>query len=338
MIGKIVDELKIILTPCQENKYRPKLLESKFLFYYALLLLFLKLIIIPFFLYFPQTIFFADLTKTRLIGLVNDTREYFGLQPLKESLALNQAAYLKAKDMLEKGYFSHYSPEGITPWYWLKIIGYNYRLAGENLAIGFLDSEQVHQAWLNSNLHRQNILNPNFQETGIAVLRGNFQNNETSLVVQFFGAQKTLVLTEKTQPAKEPLVQRQATDTAVSHEKTEPFVAKEDLSKKTAIEPKKVISLDVTEEFKKTPSFVLFQFITSDYYDLIQKIIYGSLAFIIFSLFLTIFYDIFIYRRWEIQYKDVILKGVGFVVLWIFLVFLDKFMIIQSITSNFRIE
>ena len=156
MSEEIFRKLKLIFIPCRDNKYRPKFLGSKFLFYYALVLLLLKLIIIPFFLYFPKTVFFADLAKTNLVGLTNTTREYFGFQALKENQALNEAAYLKAKDMIEKGYFAHYSPEGITPWYWLKKIGYNYKSAGENLAIGFLDSEQVYRAWMDSSSHKAN--------------------------------------------------------------------------------------------------------------------------------------------------------------------------------------
>jgi hypothetical protein len=351
MSREVFGKLKLIFIPCQDNKYRPKFLGSKFLFYYALLLLLLKLLIVPFFLYFPKTVFFADLTKANLIELTNTARKYFGLQPLKESPLLNEAAYLKAKDMIEKGYFSHYSPQGIAPWYWLKISGYNYQLAGENLAIGFLDPEQVYQAWMDSPSHKKNILNPDYQEIGIAVLKDNFQGNETTLVVQFFGSQKAAIPQEKiVQPPKErteemPGIPIKEEKKEIVEEKEqreqnkqEEQEEKEALNKVAAIESKEMISAAPLEKFKKTPSFLLFQFMTSNYYDLIQKIIYGSLIFIIISLFLTIFCDLFIYRQFQIQYKDIIFKAIGFAALWFVLLFLDKLIIIQLIANNFRIN
>ena len=335
MFRKIFRRLKLIFIPCGHNKYRPEFLSGKFLFYYTVVLLLLKLAIIPFFLCFPESIFFADLTKTSLFEFTNSTRESLGLQPLKENPLLNTAAFLKARDMLEKNYFSHQGPEGLSPWYWFREVGYNYRSAGENLAIGFLDSEQVHQAWMNSSTHKENILNPNYQEIGIAVLKGDFQGNETTLVVQLFGFQKTAVLTEevlKIPAATEEEKKEQTME--------EPAEEKETLTEIAALEQKEVISAAAEEEgeSEKTPFFFFFQFMAKGYYDLLQKIIYGSLIFVIVSLFLTFFCDIFIYRRFEIQYKDIIFETIGFTALWFVLVFLDKLLIIQIITDNFRIN
>jgi hypothetical protein len=357
MPGEIFCKLKSIFIPCQDNKYRPKFLGSKFLFYYALVLLILKLVIIPFLLYFPRTVFFADLTKTDLIELANTTREYFGFQPLKENTVLDEAAYLKAKDMIEKGYFAHNSPEGITPWHWLEKSGYNYRSAGENLAIGFLESEQVHRAWMDSLLHKKNILNPNYQEIGIAVLRDNFQGNETTLVVQFFGTQKATILEEKALPPEVPTKEETPEIPVImgEEEEKEQIIEEKEISIEVpapegeenkfssstfavAPERKEVISAATGEAFEKTPAFLFFQFMTSDYYDLIQRIIYGSLIFIILSLFVTVFCDIFIYHKFEIQYKDIVFKTIGFSALWFVLLFLDKLIIIQIIAHNFRIE
>lgn len=340
MAKAIFGKLKLICIPCKGNKYKPKFLENKFLFYYTIILLLLKLTIIPFFLYFPKTIFFADLTKTNLIELTNSARQYLGLRPLKENSLLNEAAYLKAKDMIEKDYFAHYSPEGITPWHWLKKSGYNYMLAGENLAIGFLEPEQVHLAWMNSSSHKRNILNPNFQEIGIAVLKGNFQGKETTLVVQFFGTQKTIVLPKKAprpqvitkeETPKTPVITREKRQ--VSEEKTKEPIAKE----KVVSKPEEAVSVVTEKKFEKTPTLLLLQFMTTNYYNLIQKIIYGSLILVIFSLLVNVFCDIFIYRKFEIQYKDIIFKAIGFSVLWFILLFLDKLTIIKLITHNFRI-
>ena len=123
---KFFCRLKPFFLPCKINKYRPDFLNTRFLFYYAFFLFILKIAVIPFFLYFPQTIFFANITKNSLIEMTNSARQSFGFQPLRESPILNEAAYIKARDMVERGYFDHYSPEGTSPWYWLERAGYNY--------------------------------------------------------------------------------------------------------------------------------------------------------------------------------------------------------------------
>ena len=319
-------KLKLIFFPCRENKYYPKFLGSKFLFYYALLLLLLKLIILPFLIQLPKTAFFADLTKINLIRLTNQTRESFGSQALKENLILNEAAFLKAKDMIEKGYFAHYSPEGITPWYWLEKSGYNYLAAGENLAIGFLESEEVHKAWMESSSHQENILNPAYQEIGIAVVKGTFQGKETSLVVQYFGEPKIML--------KEAVVDT----TTKGEEEEEIFLPEGEIrffaESMVKGERGEIISSVQGESLRKTPIFFLFQFMINSYYNLLQKVIYFSLGLIIILSFLTIIYDVFVYRKFEIQYQDAIFKVIIFATLWFILIFLDKMIMIQLINSN----
>lgn len=113
-----------------------------------------------------------------------------GLPPLSENPVLDRAAALKAADMMQKNYFAHTSPDGTDPWHWFKVSGYNYRFAGENLAIGYVDSQEVNQAWLDSPTHRANILNRNYKEIGIAVLQGSFQGAKTTVVVQEFGTKQ----------------------------------------------------------------------------------------------------------------------------------------------------
>ncbi|MBT9169069.1 MAG: hypothetical protein DDT19_02421 [Syntrophomonadaceae bacterium] len=70
MLKKISPKLKLIFIPCAENNYRPKFLESKFLIYYLICLLILKLMTIPLFVYLPRSIFFASLDKGTIIGFI----------------------------------------------------------------------------------------------------------------------------------------------------------------------------------------------------------------------------------------------------------------------------
>jgi len=185
---KFVHKAKILFIPCEKNHFKPRFLTSDALVYYVIALLILKLVSIVVISGFPKTNFFADLSQTSLFQLTNQERVASGLVTLKENPILNQAAHAKAQDMINNDYFAHQSPIGITPWYWFKQAGYSYQLAGENLAVGFVDSEEVVNAWENSPSHKANLLNPNFQEMGIAVVTGNFQGAETSVVVQLFGS------------------------------------------------------------------------------------------------------------------------------------------------------
>jgi len=190
-IKKIGGQTSRLFVPSEANAYRPGFLQSKILFYFAILVFIVKIAVIGPSVNFPKNIFFADITKNALINFVNQGRIDMGLPPLVKNQKLDRAAELKAQDMLQKGYFSHQSPEGVTPWFWFKKAGYNYKYAGENLAVGFVDSKEVYNAWYDSISHRQNILGSNYNEIGTAVLSG-FGDNKTAIVVQFFGLAEPL--------------------------------------------------------------------------------------------------------------------------------------------------
>jgi len=117
----------------------------------------------------------------------NTQRNTFALSGLQKNDTLTQAAQLKAEHMAANSYFSHYSPTGVSPWYWFEKVGYVYAHAGENLAVHFSDSSEVVDAWMDSPTHRANILNGNYVEIGIGTARGEYEGFETVFVVQLFG-------------------------------------------------------------------------------------------------------------------------------------------------------
>jgi len=123
-----------------------------------------------------------------VFNLANESRTNANVPELRVSPILNEAAQLKAQHMLDTGYFAHNSPDGITPWYWFNQVGYGYSHAGENLAIDFSDSQNVHQAWMNSPTHAKNILANKYSEIGIGKASGMYQGRYTTFVVQMFGS------------------------------------------------------------------------------------------------------------------------------------------------------
>ncbi len=122
-----------------------------------------------------------------LVDLTNNNRTTEHLAALTPNEVLAAAAQKKADDMAAKGYFAHNSPDGKTPWYWFTQEGYQFLYAGENLAVNFVDSEDVVLAWMNSAGHRANIMNGKFTEIGIAMASGIYNGKETIYVVQLFG-------------------------------------------------------------------------------------------------------------------------------------------------------
>ncbi len=129
----------------------------------------------------------AAVVTSVLTELTNTDRTRNGVGKLTVNPKLTAIAQAKANDMAQNGYFAHTSPDGKTPWYWLKQGGYVYTYAGENLAVNFSDSAAVEAAWMKSPTHRANLLNGKFTEVGIATAVGMYKGEKTTFVVQVFG-------------------------------------------------------------------------------------------------------------------------------------------------------
>jgi uncharacterized protein YkwD len=128
------------------------------------------------------------LTVKGIINITNQERQKNGLPLLKENSQLNQSAKIKADDMLKNQYFAHESLKGEGVSDLAKKTGYDYIVIGENLAMGnFKDDNDLVSAWMNSPGHRANILNSKYEEIGVAIVKGEFNGEQTWLAVQHFG-------------------------------------------------------------------------------------------------------------------------------------------------------
>lgn len=107
--------------------------------------------------------------EQEVLNLINEQRAKNGLGELKAYSELQRVAKLKAEDLLNNGYFSHTSPTLGTPFEMLKQEGVTYKFAGENLA-GNETGVKAVDAWMNSKAHRENILDEDYEYTGIAVV------------------------------------------------------------------------------------------------------------------------------------------------------------------------
>ncbi|MBI3396980.1 hypothetical protein HY045_00730 [Candidatus Woesebacteria bacterium] len=129
----------------------------------------------------------SQISVDEVVRLTNEKRQASGLIPLSVNSTLSQAALAKGNDMLEKGYWAHVAPDGTQPWYFFTHFGYGYKYAGENLARDFSSAPSAVDAWMNSPSHRDNLLSGRYKETGIAVVEGNLNGSDTTIIVQFFG-------------------------------------------------------------------------------------------------------------------------------------------------------
>ena len=109
--------------------------------------------------------------EKEVFDLINKQRTNNGLTALKMDSEVLNVARIKAKDMVDNNYFSHNSQTYGSPFDMMKQFGISYRTAGENIAKGQKTPQEVVTAWMNSEGHRKNILNPNFTNLGVGIAK-----------------------------------------------------------------------------------------------------------------------------------------------------------------------
>ncbi len=122
--------------------------------------------------------------EQQAVTLMNADRNANGLPSLKVNTKLVALAERYAQDMINRGYFSHYDPEGRSPFDRMQQAGITYRTAGENLAINS-SVAAAEKAFMNSSGHRANILNSTYTEVGIGVKYA--ANGQVYVVQEFIG-------------------------------------------------------------------------------------------------------------------------------------------------------
>ena len=111
------------------------------------------------------------MSEKEMFNLVNQQRELAGAKSLIWDEKLASVGRSHSKDMFERGYFSHYSPEGEDVGDRLLKNGIEYSYAGENLALA-PNVNRAHTGLINSPGHKRNILDPAFSHIGIGAIDG----------------------------------------------------------------------------------------------------------------------------------------------------------------------
>ena len=201
-----VSKLRLLLVPHKQNNYRPYLVRR-----YGLMVILAMAISMQLFYNFTQTGSVlgrvTNITPAALLADTNIARNNEKLGALSLNPSLSQAASEKAQDMIDKGYWSHTSPTGTQPWYWIEQVGYNYQEAGENLAKNFSTAQATIDAWMNSPTHRENMLKTSYTEVGFGIASGEVDGKSTVIVVAFYAEPVTTsvagLMTSKTTSTSE---------------------------------------------------------------------------------------------------------------------------------------
>jgi len=108
----------------------------------------------------------ANEEENEIFNLINTNRTNLGMDSLVLDEKLCRMAEMKAEDMRDKRYFSHYSPTYGFAYDMLKGAGYQYKAVGENIAKGHRSPQIVMSAWMKSPGHKANILG-NYTKVGV---------------------------------------------------------------------------------------------------------------------------------------------------------------------------
>lgn len=187
---QVIEGIAHLFIPRHTNNHKAKILHSPVLVtisgIFAVYLLIINL-------YVPKTFtgvlgYAANISVSDVVTLTNVKRSENGLAPLSVNPQLTEAARKKGEDMLARDYWAHVAPDGTQPWKFFADVGYKYRFAGENLAKDFTNPGSAIDAWMASPSHRDNMLSDKYKEIGIAVVEGDMNGVDTTIIVQLFGS------------------------------------------------------------------------------------------------------------------------------------------------------
>ena len=109
--------------------------------------------------------------EEEMLRLVNEERTRAGVPTLVMDERLRELARAHSRDMFQRGYFSHYTPDRLSPFDRMDQFGIRYLTAGENLALA-PTTQAAMRGLMNSPGHRANILSPSFRRIGIGAMDG----------------------------------------------------------------------------------------------------------------------------------------------------------------------
>jgi uncharacterized protein YkwD len=111
--------------------------------------------------------------ENAVAALINDYRVGNGLNAIAYEPTLTYIAKFRSQDLIDRNYWSHYTPEGTTVFNLFRENGVKYKIGGENLGqatpadIG--TPEAFLNAWQNSSSHNANMLRQGYNYIGVGM-------------------------------------------------------------------------------------------------------------------------------------------------------------------------
>lgn len=313
---------KNFFIPNDGNNNQPKALRPKSIVFYIVLAVLVKITVTGFlFASYPSPAELSAIVSSKMIELTNLTRTEAGLEPLTENSTLSKYAMEKGQDMLKRNYFAHDTPDGRKPWEWIDKDEYDYVYAGENLAMDFVSAEVVHDAFLKSPSHRNNILNSKYNEIGVAVLQGELGDHQTTLLVKFYGTQRKDVGTLTFSGQVNNTVE---SPDEVDHQKAIAGAANTDIAQNETTQPNNQGIIVVSTSQKTSKTLV----------DLVIE--YSNIFFIAFLIFILISLALNFFIKIHIQHSSLIIQGVVVVALLTSMI-LVKFHFVETVAPQLLI-
>ncbi|MEH7572859.1 CAP domain-containing protein, partial [Cytobacillus firmus] len=121
--------------------------------------------------------------ENELMRLANEKRREFRLKPLSVDLKLNAAAQKKSLDMMKLQYLSHNSPTYGNPTEMLRNQQISFLTVKENIGAGYKTADEMFDAWMNSAVHRENILNKKATHFGSGYIQGGLHGHYWTLFI-----------------------------------------------------------------------------------------------------------------------------------------------------------
>ena len=110
-----------------------------------------------------------EVAEEEMLDLLNAERIKRGISPLRVDILIRNVSRAHSMDMLQQGYFAHEDLSGKTPSERMADAGVEFTVGGENLALA-PTYELAHLGLMNSQGHRENILNTEYTRVGIGIL------------------------------------------------------------------------------------------------------------------------------------------------------------------------
>jgi uncharacterized protein YkwD len=113
-------------------------------------------------------------SKQQIFDITNIMRRRYHVKPLKWDEATAEVAFLHSKDMYDSNTFTHNSKLFGELSDRLKTANIQYQIAGENIAANYMDAPAVMEGWLNSEGHRDSLLNDKYTHIGVGVFHKHY--------------------------------------------------------------------------------------------------------------------------------------------------------------------